>query len=123
MAEELTRAEANEKLQRMRVRMREVAKRGARLGLNSITTAAGGVAAGFFDVKYPYLPGTQVPTSMAVGVALLGAAAADMFDAENNERVGAFASGLLAVVAARQTSHMLIEAQQKKSGVQVPAAA
>ncbi|HEX7273131.1 MAG TPA: hypothetical protein VF420_13370 [Casimicrobiaceae bacterium] len=119
----MTKTEAMEKLQRLRSRTREIAKRGARLGLNSITTAAGGVAAGFFDVKYPYLPGTQVPTSMALGVALLGAAAADMFDSENNERVGAFASGLLAVVAARQTSHMLIEAQQKKTGTKIPAAA
>jgi hypothetical protein len=85
--------------------------------LTAITTAAGGVAAGFFDVKYPYLPGTQVPTSLAMGVGLLGAAAADMFDAENNDRVAAFASGLLATVAARQTTHMLMESAAKRTGV------
>lgn len=122
MAEEMTKGEAIERLKSARARARDIAKRSARLGTTVILAGAGGAVAGFLDLRFPYLPGTAIPTTAAIGLLLVGAAAADMFDADNNDRVTSFASGMLATIAARQVQKMYVAQQTARTGVRPPVA-
>lgn len=118
---ELSKTEANEALKRTRARARELAKRSARLGTTAIITIAGGVGAGFLDTRFPYIPGTRVPTSFAAGMALIFAAAGDMFDQDANDRMAALGSGMIAALAARHTAAFVIERSRQQAGGAVPA--
>jgi hypothetical protein len=70
----------------------EIAERGANVTL----TTAGGVAAALASVYLPTIPGTQVPTDLAVGGAI---AALGVFDLLGGmaDQCSSFGGGLLAV--------------------------
>lgn len=86
--------------------MREQTKHAAKLGTHGIMTAAGGVAAGVLQVKMPMIPGTNIPSDIAIGSACVLAAMLDLADGFD-EQLNAFGSGLLAVGAARETVNVL----------------
>lgn len=112
MADNLTISSAKEKLERLRsqmANMREQAKHATRVGTESLLVVAGGAAAGALEAKLPFLPGTQIPTAAAVGVALVAGAMSGMLDdqADNAAMLGA---GMLAALAAKETNKLVAAA-------------
>lgn len=76
-------------------------REGARLGTNSlICTLGGGVAAGWFEAKYPQILGTEANSSLVVGLCLVGGALAGVFD-EYSDEAAALGSGLIASTVSR----------------------
>ena len=98
-------------------RYKQDAKRVARVGTSAMATTAGGAVAGALAVKYAFIPGTQVRTDVALGCAIIGGAMLDVFDGLDDTAVD-FASGLLAVAAARETAKYFVR-EAKKSGAPV----
>jgi len=92
--------EQRDRLKGQLARVREQAKKTAKLGTQGVLMAAGGAGAGALRAKLPNIPGTSIPTDMAVGVALTTLAAFDAFDGVNEE-VLAIGGGMLAVATAR----------------------
>jgi sugar (pentulose or hexulose) kinase len=87
-------------------RVKDEAKRVTEVGVSSVVTVAGGVASGALAAKLPLVPGTQVPSDIAVGagcvlLAMMGAGG------KNNEHLASFGSGMLAVRAAKETEKAL----------------
>ena len=104
---DLSKTELANRLASTRKRYRETTMRSARVAMTGLLGAGGGVAATMLAHYMPRVPQTSVPADAAFGVILLGASAADMFDGAMNEQVAAFAGGLLAVAAARETDGFL----------------
>lgn len=86
--------------------MRETSKHVGKVMVAQVCAAAGGATAGFLAVKLPVLPKTNIPTDLALGTAIGLGAALDMFDTAN-DYANAYAMGLLAAGAARETQKML----------------
>jgi hypothetical protein len=86
--------------------IRESTKHAAKLGTHGVLTAAGGVAAGVLQVKMPVLPGTNIPSDLAIGAGCVLASMLDLADGYD-EQLNSFGSGLLAVAAARETVTIL----------------
>lgn len=57
--------------------------------------AAGGAGAGFLRVKLPNIPGTKVPSDVAIGTGLVLAATLDLAGEASDELL-AFGGGMLA---------------------------
>ena len=94
-----------EKIERLTSQIKNLKVAGAkaaRIGTNGVLTGGGGAVAGFVHAKLPKVPNTNLDTAGAVGVGLLIAAAGDVFD-NYSEHVGAFAGGMLAYAAGRET--------------------
>lgn len=90
-------------------RAREETKRFAHVTTMGVMTAAGGAVSGYLSTNGSLVkvPGTEVPSDFALGTALLLGCSLDMFDAQN-DNVAAFAGGLLAAAAARETQKAVL---------------
>lgn len=90
-------------------RAREETKRFAHVATQGVLTAAGGAASGYLSTNSSLakLPGTELPTDATLGSALLLGCSLDMFDS-HNDNVAAFAGGLLAAAAARETQKIVL---------------
>lgn len=86
--------------------IRESTKHAAKLGTHGVLTAAGGVAAGVLQVKMPMIPGTNIPSDLAIGAGCVLASMLDLADGYDDQ-LNSFGSGLLAVAAARETVAIL----------------
>lgn len=86
--------------------IKEHTKHAAKLGTHGVLTAAGGVAAGVLQVKMPVIPGTNIPSDVAIGAGCVLAAMLDLADGFDDQ-LNAFGSGMLAVAAARETATIL----------------
>jgi len=96
MAESVTDIrEKNERLETRLGRIRKQAQEATRRSVSAMAAAGGGFTAGYLQTRFPYLPGTEVPTDLAVGAVFVGAALADMAGSYNEELL-AFGSGILA---------------------------
>jgi hypothetical protein len=87
-------------------RVKEESKRVTEVGVSSVVTVAGGAAAGALAAKMPTVPGSQVPSDIALGagcvmLAMIGAGG------KNNEHLASFGAGVLAVRAAKETEKAL----------------
>lgn len=112
MADTLTISTAKEKLERLRsqmANMREQAKHATRVGTESLLVVAGGAAAGALQAKLPFLPGTQIPTAAAVGVALVAGAMSGMLD-DQADNAACLGAGMLAALAAKETEKLILAA-------------
>lgn len=110
MSESLSKTrEALERYKSRLANLKEEAKHASRTGVQSLVIVGGGAAAGALASKMPYLPGTSVPTSAAVGAALVTAAMTGMLD-DQSDNVAFFGAGMLAALAARETEKMLTAA-------------
>lgn len=90
-----------ERLEKRNTNLREKMREGARLGTNSlISTLGGGIASGWFEAEYPKLLGTDAPTSLVVGLCLVGGALAGVFD-EYGDEAAALGSGMIAATVSR----------------------
>lgn len=89
--------------------MRADAKHASKVGIGSLVVVGGGAACGVIQAKMPFLPGTQVPTSAALGTALVAAAMSGMLD-EQSDNVAAFGSGMLAALAAKEAEKIIARA-------------
>lgn len=105
MSTSITRASVDRLKTRIQ-NMKSEAMHAAKTGAGSLLVVGGGVAAGAFQAKMPFLPGTQIPTAAAVGTALVAAAMTGMLE-DQSDHVAAFGSGLLAAVAANETYKLL----------------
>lgn len=102
--EALTKEEALNRLARVRTTLqsyKKQAEKAAVVGTHSILTVAGGGIAGFVGVKVPTIPGTEVPTALALGVLLVGAGALDL-GGEYSDEAAALGAGMLAGLAATE---------------------
>jgi len=80
---------------------REKLREGARLGTNSlICSLGGGIASGWFEAEYPKLLGTDAPTSLVIGLCLVGGSLAGVFD-EYSDEAAALGSGMIAATVSR----------------------
>ena len=97
---------AFERIQSQLQNVKREAQRVTEVGVTSVVTVAGGAAAGVLAAKLPTLPGTQVPSDLALGIGCVGLA---MMGAggRNNEHLASFGSGLLAVKAYVETKKAL----------------
>lgn len=87
-------------------RYKEDARRVTDVGVSTVVTVAGGAAAGVCAAKFPVIPGTQVPTDVALGgtailFAMMGSGG------KNNEHLADFGAGILAVRAAKEVEKAL----------------
>jgi hypothetical protein len=118
--QELSKSELVQRVQRgyaMASRYRAEAKRAASIGISAGLTVAGGAAAGALAIKYAYLPGSNVRTDVALGSALVLAAAFDLFDGVDDQ-VADFGAGMLAAAACRGTAKYFV-AKAKALGAPV----
>lgn len=97
---------AFERIQNQLQNVKREAQRVTEVGVTSVVTVAGGAAAGVCAAKMPVLPGTNVPTDLALGIGCVGLA---MMGAggRNNEHLASFGSGILAVKAAKEVEKAL----------------
>jgi len=93
-------------LNRARSMKREMAN-AAKVGTNSMLVAGGGAIAGALAVKMAKIPGTEIKTDVALGTALVAAAAFDLLDGFGDQ-AAAVGSGMLAVAAARSVQQYLV---------------
>jgi hypothetical protein len=105
MSTAITRASV-ERLKNRLASMREEAKAAAKTGVTSLVIVGGGAAAGAIQAKFPFLPGTSVPTAAAVGTALVAAAMTGMLE-DQTDHVASFGAGMLAAIAAKETEKVL----------------
>lgn len=109
MANVTTLTEARDKLDRARAQIRNMKQEGQRvvkLATHSTLMAAGGVGAGVLRVKLPKVPGTDIPSDVAFGTALVVAATLDLGGDMSDEML-AFGGGMLAASAADYTEKQL----------------
>lgn len=114
---ELSKSEAVQKLQSAYVRMRGMraeAKHATQVGMRSIVTAAGGALGGMLAIKYSRVPGMDLRTDVALGSALVTAAALDLAP----ESAADLGAGLLALAAGRETAKYFV-AQARAAGAPV----
>jgi hypothetical protein len=116
---ELSKTEAVQKLQRAyqtAKRYRQEAKHAAKVTVSAATVTAGGVLGGWLSesTKTAYVPGSKLRTDVALGSALVLAAAADMLDGANDSAAD-IGAGLLAYAAGREW-----RAMRKARGVKIP---
>lgn len=97
---------AFERIQSQLQNVKREAQRVTDVGVTSVVTVAGGAASGVLAAKMPVLPGTNVPSDLALGIGCVGLA---MMGAggKNNEHLCSFGSGLLAVKAAKEVEKAL----------------
>lgn len=90
-------------------RLREDGKQVAKTFKLGLLTSAGGAASGYLSTNSSLVkvPGTDMPMDASLGTALLVGCSFDMFDSMNDD-VAAFASGLLAAAAARETQKIVL---------------
>lgn len=77
-----------------------------KMTMQSAAVVGGGVAAGILQVKMPHIPGTQIESELAVGLALTGMALIDT-KAEWAQVANNAGSGMLACVAKDQVVKLL----------------
>lgn len=87
-------------------RVKAEAERVADVGVSSVVTVAGGAASGVLAAKLPIVPGTSIPSDIALGVACVVGAMVGV-GGKNNEHLASFGAGMLAVRAAAETGKML----------------
>lgn len=101
--------EARGKLERARAQIRNLKSEGqrvTRLATHSTLMAAGGAGAGFLRVKMPKVPGTDIPTDLALGTSLVLAATLDL-GGDMSDELLAIGGGMLAASAADFTEKQL----------------
>lgn len=87
-------------------RVKQEAERVADVGVASVVTITGGAAGGVLTAKFPKIPGTEIPSDVAVGATcILGAMLG--VGGKNNEHLANFGSGMLAVRAAVEAAKMV----------------
>jgi hypothetical protein len=87
-------------------RVKQEAERVADVGVSSVVTVAGGAAAGVLAAKMAKVPGTEIPSDVALGAAcILGAMLG--VGGKNNDHLASFGSGVLAVRAATEAAKMV----------------
>lgn len=107
-----TLTEARTKLDRARAQLKNLKAEGqrvTRLATHSTLMAAGGAGAGFLRVKFPKIPGTDIPSDVAVGTGLILAATLDLGGDMSDEML-AIGGGMLAAGAADYTEKQLRKA-------------
>lgn len=109
MAQTATLSETRGKLERARgtiKNLKEEGRRVTRLATHSTLMAAGGVGAGVLRVKFPKIPGTDLPSDAALGTVMVLAATFDMAGDMSDELL-AIGGGMLAASAADYTEKQL----------------
>lgn len=87
-------------------RVKQEAERVADVGVSSVITVAGGAASGVLAAKLPKIPGTEIPSDVAIGAGcILGAMLG--VGGKNNDHLASFGSGMLAVRAATEAAKMV----------------
>lgn len=85
----------NERLESRLARWRRKSETAARRGIATLSTGAGGLAAGYIQSRWPVVKGTSLPTSVALGGVFIGIGVTDMAG-RYSEEVLAFGNGMVA---------------------------
>lgn len=92
------------KIERLTSQLKNIkqhAAAGARIGMHSMLTVAGGGAAGILDAKLSKVPNTNLDLAGLIGSGGVIAAVTGFFD-QHSDGIGAWSAGMLAYVTGRE---------------------